>query len=118
MKNAIGAGDYAAFDELMTPALATEFKDAIRGIKQAFPDYAGDNEQIIVEGDTAAIRFVYNGTHEGEYLGVAPTGRRVTFTGIAMNRYADGKIAESTIEIDDLGVLQQLGANTVPSPPE
>jgi predicted ester cyclase len=56
-----------------------------------------------------AVRFVYHGTHEGEWLGVAPTGRQVTFTGTTMNRFADGVMVEADVVMDWLDVLEQLG---------
>jgi predicted ester cyclase len=115
VKDAIGAGDLDAFDRLMTPELAADFKRAIAELKHAFPDYGGTNEVQIVEGDRSATRWVYHGTHEGEYAGVPPTGRRVKFTGIAMNRYADGKMVESVVEADWVSVLQQIGATSVPN---
>lgn len=112
--DAIEAGDLDAFDRLMGPELAAEFKKAIPELKRAFPDYGGTNEVQIVEGDRSATRWVYYGTHEGEYLGVPPTGKRVKFTGISMNRYAEGKMVESVVEGDWVSVLHQIGATSVP----
>ena len=112
--NEIEAGDLDAFDRLMAPELAGEFKKAIAELKSAFPDYGGTNEVQIIEGDRSATRWVYYGTHEGQYLGVPPTGKRVKFTGISMNRYAEGKMVESVVEGDWVSVLQQIGATSVP----
>jgi predicted ester cyclase len=53
---------------------------------------------------------VFYGTHEGEFMGVAPTGRQVTFRGLSLNRLADGKIVEAWIEIDLEDILGQIGA--------
>jgi predicted ester cyclase len=72
---AIGRGDLDAFDELMAPDLAEEFKWDIAEIRQAFPDYHGANEIQIAEGDLVANRYVFHGTHRGDFLGIAPTGR-------------------------------------------
>jgi predicted ester cyclase len=108
--DAIGAGDLEAFDQLMGPELAADFKEGIGQIRQAFPDYAGRAELRIVEGDRMAVRFVYHGTHKGEWLGVAPTGRQVTFTGISMDRFANGVMVEADVEMGWLDVLEQLGA--------
>ena len=107
---AIGRGDLDAFDELMAPELAEEFKQNIAEIRRAFPDYAGTNVDQIAEGDRVANRFVFLGTHLGEFMGVAPTGRRVEFVGNSIDRVAEGRIVESWVELDLLGVLQQLGA--------
>ena len=107
---AIGQGDLNAFDELMAPELAEEFKRDIAAIREAFPDYAGTNVDQIAEGEKVANRFVFLGTHLGEFMSVAPTGKRVEFVGNSIDRVVDGRIVESWVEVDVLGVLRQLGA--------
>ena len=107
---AIGAGDFDAFDELMAPDLAREFKEAIAELRQAFPDYHGTNEIQIAEGDLVANRFVFHGTHRAEFMGISPTGREVTFEGLALDRVVDGKIVENWVEMDLEVILKQIGA--------
>jgi predicted ester cyclase len=111
---AISEGDLDALDELMAPELAEEFKRDLAEIRQAFPDYAGTNVDQIAEGEKVANRFVFLGTHLGEFEGVAPTGKRVEFLGHSIDRVVEGKIVESWVEVDLLGVMEQLGA--VPEP--
>jgi predicted ester cyclase len=111
---AISQGNLDALDELMAPELAEEFKRDIAEIRRAFPDYAGTNVDQIAEGEKVANRFVFLGTHLGEFEGVGPTGKRVEFVGHSIDRVVDGKIVESCVEVDMLGVMQQLGA--VPEP--
>ena len=53
---------------------------------------------------------MFRGTHEGEFMGVAPTGRQVTFRGLSLNRVAEGKIVEAWIEMDLENILGQIGA--------
>ncbi len=115
---AIGRGDLDAFDELMAPELAEEFKRSVGEIRGAFPDYAGTNVEQVAEGDRVANRFVFLGTHLGEFMGVAPTGRRVEFVGNSIDRVVEGRIVESWVEVDLLGVLEQLGAVAGGSHPE
>jgi steroid delta-isomerase-like uncharacterized protein len=79
-----------------------------------FPDIRVSPEQIIAEGDKVVGRFTMTGTHTGTFLGIPPTGKSVNVTGIQVFRIADGKIAEAWLQIDRLGLLQQLGV--VPSP--
>jgi predicted ester cyclase len=74
---AISEGDLEALDELMAPELADEFKRDVAEIRRAFPDYAGTNVEQIAEGEEVANRFVFLGTHLGEFEGVNPTGKRV-----------------------------------------
>jgi predicted ester cyclase len=107
---AISEGDLEALDELMAPELADEFKRDVAEIRRAFPDYAGTNVEQIAEGEEVANRFVFLGTHLGEFEGVNPTGRRVEFVGHSIDRVVEGKIVESWVEVDMLGVMRQLGA--------
>ena len=111
---AIGKGDLNALDELMAPELAEEFKREVAEIRRAFPDYAGTNVIQVAEGEKVGNRFVFQGTHLGEYRGIAATGKRLTFTGNTIDRVVDGKIVEVWIEWDELGVLRELGM--VPEP--
>ena len=107
---AISKGDLDTLDDLMAPELAEEFKRDVAEIRQAFPDYAGTNVDQIAEGEKVANRFVFLGTHLGEFERVTPTGRRVEFVGHSIDRVVDGKIVESWVELDMLGVMEQLGA--------
>jgi predicted ester cyclase len=65
-------------------------------------------EASVANGDTAAASFVYEGTHTGEYLGVAPTGRRMRFTSCDIFRGADGKIVEHWGMGDIADIMAQL----------
>jgi predicted ester cyclase len=107
---AISEGDLEALDELMAHELADEFKSEVAEMRRAFPDYAGTNVEQIAEGEEVANRFVYLGTHLGEFEGVSPTGKRVEFVGHSIDRVVEGKIVESWVEVDMLGVMRQLGA--------
>jgi steroid delta-isomerase-like uncharacterized protein len=66
-------------------------------------------EDIIAEGDKVVIRWTYVSKHEGEYMGIPPTGKQITTTGISIDRFEEGKIVEECIEMDELGMMQQLG---------
>jgi len=80
----------------------------------AFPDVQLSVEQQLAEGDWVATRWVANGTHLGELMGIAPTGNRVTVAGTSIVRIVDGKIEETWDNYDALGIMQQMGA--IPSP--
>lgn len=75
----------------------------------AFPDAHFTTEKLIADGDTVAVRRTFRGTHTGNFLGIPPTGKRVTTTVMTINRFAGGKIVEVWNNTDDLGLLQQLG---------
>lgn len=76
---------------------------------QAFPDISTRTEDVIVEGDKVVDRYSGGGTHQGEFFGIPPTGKRGSTTGIVIFRIADGKIVELWGNSDDLGMMTQLG---------
>jgi len=105
-------------DELRAPdAIATglgegeaDFKAFHAELRGALPDLVVRIEDMLAAGDRVAVRIVFEGTHLGEIMGVAPTGCKVCFTGISIARIADGKIVEGWNSLDRLGLLRQIGA--------
>jgi predicted ester cyclase len=104
--------DHAPFPE-QAPGLEG-FKGVFAMMLSAFPDYQSTVEDQIAEGDKVVTRFSSQGTHQGEFLGIAPTGNRVRVTGIDIDRVEQGKIVEHWSEADLLGMMQQLGV--IPEP--
>jgi steroid delta-isomerase-like uncharacterized protein len=86
------------------------FKQFTSGFFTAFPDLQTTIEDLIAEGDKVAVRQTWRGTHTGDFLGIPPTGKHVVFTSTEFYRVAGGKLAEEWVELDMLGLLQQLGA--------
>ena len=86
----------------------------VRAFYAAFPDLRNTVEEQLAQGDLAASRTVWTGTHRGEFLGVPATGKQVSFEALSLSRVAGGKIAEHWFIGDLLGVLQQLGAFPAP----
>ena len=84
-------------------------KRAAADYRRAFPDLRVTVEDLIAEGEKVAARLRVRGTHLGDLNGIAPTGRRVDFTGIVMSRVEGGRIAEDWANFDDLGMMRQLG---------
>jgi predicted ester cyclase len=80
----------------------------------AFPDLHHSIEDQIAEGDRVVTRITIRGTHQGELMGIAPTGKQIIVTAISIDRIVNSKIAEEWVNSDVLGMLQQLGA--VPTP--
>jgi steroid delta-isomerase-like uncharacterized protein len=85
-------------------------KRLISMYREAFPDTHMTVEQQIAEGDFVVTRWRATGTHRGELMGLAPTGKQVEVTGITIDRFEGGKIAESWTNWDTLGLMQQIGA--------
>jgi predicted ester cyclase len=77
---------------------------------EAFPDARLTVEDLVVEGDRAALRYRLQGTHRGPYLGVAPTGVGFDVEGLTLLRLADGRVVEEWHSPTELAILRQLGA--------
>jgi predicted ester cyclase len=77
--------------------------------RAAFPDWHSETHLLVGEGDLVVEHFTAQGTHRGEIMGVAPTGRVVALSGIHIFRLRDGRIIERWGRLDDLGFLQQMG---------
>ena len=90
------------------------YKEFLMARRAAFPDRRFVVEDMIAEGDKVSARFTMRGTHKGELRGIAPTGREVTMTGIDMIRLSEGKMVEDRVEVDQLGMMQRLGAIASP----
>jgi steroid delta-isomerase-like uncharacterized protein len=88
----------------------TGLQDVLRGMRSAFPDMHWTVEEQLLEGDRVLTRFVWTGTHHGEFLGVLPTGRSVSVWGMVIDRLVDGRIKDTRILMDTLGLMMQLGA--------
>jgi steroid delta-isomerase-like uncharacterized protein len=82
----------------------------IGGFVTALPDLEWTFDEVIAEGDLVAVRWTTRGTHDGELLGFAPTGKPVEFTGISFFTVRCGKIVEFQTEMDAAGLLEQVGA--------
>jgi predicted ester cyclase len=79
-------------------------------VHSGLPDADVSVEEEIAEGDKVVIRWTLRCTHMSELMGIPPTGKQVTWTGITIYRLADGKIVEEKGEEDSLGLMRQLGA--------
>jgi steroid delta-isomerase-like uncharacterized protein len=76
----------------------------------AFPDLHMEIEDIIAEGDKVVARFVETGTHKGDFMGVPATGKSVKFAEVGILQIQDGKIVKSWYNLDQFGLMQQIGA--------
>lgn len=90
------------------------FKYLVSMARDIFPDLRITIEDMIAEGDKVVVRTTTRGTHRGEFMGIAPTGRRVAVAGMEILRFAGGKVVEHWSISDDLGMMRQLGAVSTP----
>jgi steroid delta-isomerase-like uncharacterized protein len=118
-----GRGDFELFEELFaddfvdhTPQPGTTAdKDGVRilyhRLREAFPDFRPEIHWQTVDGDLVTTFKTYHGTHRGDFLGIAPTGRTVRFDTVDAMRVRDGRIVEHWGVADLYGVVGQLGAS-------
>jgi steroid delta-isomerase-like uncharacterized protein len=117
----LNKGNLGVIDELLSAdvvdnSVAPGTVSGIEGAKQmigmyraAFPDIDVTIEDLIAEGDKVVSRYTLRGTQKGSFMGIAPTGKKITLTGIAVDRIFGGKCVEHWENFDQLGMMQQLG---------
>ena len=91
-------------------------KQFVTMYRNVFPDLNFTIEDQIAEGEKVGTRWVAYGTHQGELMGIAPTGKRVTVRAFTLQRFSGSKIAEDWAHYDALGMMRQIGA--IPEPGE
>ena len=118
----VNTGNLDVFDEVVAPGVVDHdpapeqgpgpqgFKDMFRTMRDAFPDLQVTPEHMTATEDDVALAYTVTGTHRGGFLGVAPTGRKITARGVQIGRFEDGRLAERWGSSDQLAILQQLGA--------
>ena len=89
-------------------------KEVIVMLRSAFPDMNWVIEETIASGEKVVTRFHWTGTHRGDFMGMPPTGKSVKVKGVVIDRIVGGKMTESRILMDDMGLMQQLGV--IPAP--
>ena len=109
MADDIVAADYYNHDA-PDPNIGSEgIKAAVTMFKKAFPDAQLKIAFQLAEGDKVVTRYTWSGTHQGDYYGIPATGKQVNWTSTATFRIAGGKIRETWLNYDRLGMMQQLG---------
>jgi predicted ester cyclase len=118
---ALNKGNLAVVDEIIAtnyvrhglapgaPPGPESTKQVFAAMRAAFPDLHTTIEPMVGERDKVAAQLTHSGTHNGEFRGIAPTGKQVTVTTIGIYRFAGNKLEEAWIQMDELGMLKQLG---------
>jgi steroid delta-isomerase-like uncharacterized protein len=117
----VSKGNMDLIDQIFAPDfVAHEADQDIRGpegvrqfilmLRKAFPDLHVTVEDMIAEGNKVVQRWSGHGSHQGELMGLPPSGKRISVSGITISRYEGGKVAEEWELYDMMGMMQQLGA--------
>jgi predicted ester cyclase len=110
----LAAGYVAHAPGLPGPLDSEAWSQFTAAFVEAFPDLRLTVEDIFSDGEMVAARVAFRGTHRGEFQGIPPTDKEVAFSSMEMDRMVDGKVQEHWFELDQLGLMRQLGA--IPEP--
>jgi len=114
------SGNLTVVDEILTPDFVQHapgrdvkgleaFKQYAMAFRTVFPDIHFTIEDQFAEGEKVVTHWTATGTHKGDFMGIAATGRQITLSGVTITRFAGVKMAENWLYWDRLGLLQQLG---------
>ncbi len=118
---AINSGNLEAMRQLVSPSVvehdpgpnqgpgAQGYIDFFGEFRNAFPDLKVTPEHLTADEDTVALAYTVTGTHQGDFQGIAPTGKTIKARGVQIARFVDGRMVERWGSSDELGILKQLG---------
>ena len=119
---AVNRGDVGPLEQLMGPeqhelppmaagqsSIKMPFRDAFGALRSGFPDAQIVIDDIITSGDKVVARMTLRGTHQGSFLGIPATNKKIELTGIHIARIENGRQVDHWGEDNYLGLLQQLG---------
>ena len=122
----VSNGNFSVLDDLVHPSYVFRspgqevhglegLRGVIDGYRTAFPDLKMTVHDLIVAGEKAVVSFTLTGTHQGDLMGIAPTGKEIEVSGMVLSRLEDGRIVEEWEVLDQLTMLQQLGVVSLPT---
>lgn len=91
-----------------------ELEQFFSRLYDAFPDIQYTLNDLVVEGDKAAVHWTWTGTHSGAFMNIPPTNKKMTFWELEIHRFIGGKQVECWARMDTLSMMQQLGV--IPTP--
>ena len=125
VEHGFNTGDLDALDDVLAPDVvvhsplpvppgAEGLKATFAEIRKGFPDAHATIDDLVYEGDRIYRRWTVRGTHNGEFAGIPPTGRRIEISGVDVERFHEGRIVEHWNFFDRLLLMEQLGVAPAP----
>ena len=123
---AVNTGKYELFSEVVASDCVDHdpgpgqvpgpngYRALFTGMRQAFPDMKVEVAALVADEEAIAFAYTLTGTQNGPLMGIAPTGKKVKIRGLQISKFRDGKMVERWGSSDQLGMLQQIGASTLP----
>lgn len=122
---AINTGNLALIKEVVAPNVKDHdpapdqgsgpqgFIEFFTMMRTAFPDLGVEVEHMVADEENVAFAYTVSGTHQGNFMGIAPTNKRFSVRGMQISRFENGKLVERWGSSDELGILKQLGVEPV-----
>lgn|SRR5574341_103267 len=114
IEEVINQGNIALIDLLFAPEMRERVKGFLTGGGDPFPDGYEEIQDMVAEGNTVMARWIFHGTHQGLFMGIPPTGKRIEVTGYGTYYLENGEIVADTMCMDWYDALEQLGATIMP----
>ena len=110
IEEVINQGKLELIDTFFAPDIGERVRGFLTGSNDPFPDGREEIQDLVAEGNMVMARWIFRGTHHGEFMGIAPTGKPVEITGYGTYRLENEQIVWDTVSFDWLDALEQLGA--------
>ena len=117
IEEVINGGSLELIDTFFAPEMRARVRGFLTGGDDPFPDGREEIQDLVAEGDMVMARWIFRGTHQGEFMGIAPTGKSIEITGYGTYRFENEQIVWDTVSFDWLDALEQIGA-TIQGPSE
>ena len=110
IEEVINGGKLELIDTFFAPDMRERVRGFLTGSNDPFPDGREEIQDLVAEGNMVMARWIFQGTHQGEFMGIAPTGKPVEITGYGTYRLENEQIVWDTVSFEWLDALEQLGA--------
>ena len=110
IEEVINQGNLELIDTFFAPDMRERVKGFLTAADDPFPDGREEIQDLMAEDDMVMVRWIFRGTHQGEFLGIAPTGKSIEITGYGTYRLEHEQIVWDTVSFDWLDALEQIGA--------
>jgi predicted ester cyclase len=111
IEEVINQGNLELIDVFFAPEMRERVRGFLTGGDDPFPDGREEIQDLVAEDNMVMARWIFRGTHQGEFMGIAPTGKTIEITGYGTYRFANEQIVWDTVSFDWLDALEQLGAS-------
>jgi predicted ester cyclase len=115
IEEVINQGNLAVIDTLFSP----EMRESVRGFatvaNKSFPDRYEEIRDLVAEGDTVMVHWIFDGTHQGLFYGIRPTGKQIAINGFGIYHLKNGQIVADSMCMDWIDAVEQLGG-TISAP--